>query len=124
MAMKTTAAPILRRFGFKQILVINAVLSGIFIGIPALFTPVTPHGLILLLLLVGGFFKSLQFTSINSLAYADIEPRAMSAATSFASVAQQLSMSVGGCRCPVLEIQRHDARTWRCSRAISLRPSS
>jgi MFS family permease len=108
MAMKTTAAPILRRFGFKHVLVINAVLSGIFIAIPALFTPLTPHGLVLLLLLVGGFFKSLQFTSINTLAYADIEPRAMSAATSFASVAQQLSMSAGvAVGALVLEIQRH-----------------
>jgi len=107
-AMKTTAAPILRRFGFKQVLVINAVVSAIFIGVPALFTPITPHGLILLLLLVGGFFKSLQFTSINTLAYADIEPRAMSAATSFASVAQQLSMSAGvAVGALVLETQRH-----------------
>ena len=38
-AMKTTAAPILRRFGFKQVLVINAVGSAIFIGVPAMFTP-------------------------------------------------------------------------------------
>jgi EmrB/QacA subfamily drug resistance transporter len=107
-AMKTTAAPILRRFGFKQVLVINAVVSAIFIGMPALFTPITPHGLILLLLLVGGFFRSLQFTSINTLAYADIEPRAMSAATSFASVAQQLSMSAGvAVGALVLETQRH-----------------
>jgi MFS family permease len=107
-AMKTTAAPILRRFGFKQVLVINALVSAIFIGVPAMFTPITPHGLILLLLLVGGFFKSLQFTSINTLAYADIEPRAMSAATSFASVAQQLSMSAGvAVGALVLEIQRH-----------------
>jgi MFS family permease len=107
-AMKTTAAPILRRFGFRQVLVINAVVSAVFIGVPALFTPMTPHGLILLVLLAGGFFKSLQFTSVNTLAYADIEPRAMSAATSFASVAQQLSMSAGvAVGALVLEFQRH-----------------
>ena len=107
-AMKTTAAPILRRFGFKQVLVVNALVSAIFIAATALFTPMTPHGLILLLLLVGGFFKSLQFTSINTLAYADIEPRAMSGATSFASVAQQLSMSAGvAVGALVLEIERH-----------------
>jgi MFS family permease len=107
-AMKTTAAPILRRFGFRQVLVINAMVSAVFIGVPALFTPMTPHGVILLVLLAGGFFKSLQFTSVNTLAYADIEPRAMSAATSFASVAQQLSMSAGvAVGALVLEIQRH-----------------
>ncbi len=94
-AMKTTAAPILRRFGFKHVLVVNAVVSSVFIGAIALFTTATPHALILGVLLVGGFFKSLQFTSINTLAYADIDEKAMSRATSFASVAQQLSLSAG-----------------------------
>jgi MFS family permease len=108
MAMKATAAPILRRFGFRSVLVINAVVSGLFIAATALFTPVTPHAVIFAVLVVGGFFKSLQFTSINSLAYADIEPRAMSRATSFASVAQQLSMSAGvAVGALVLEFQRH-----------------
>lgn len=107
-AMKTTAAPILRRFGFKQVLVVNAFLSAAFIAATALFTETTPHAVILTVLLIGGFFKSLQFTSINSLAYADIEPRAMSRATSFASVAQQLSMSAGvAAGALVLELQRH-----------------
>jgi EmrB/QacA subfamily drug resistance transporter len=94
-AMKTTAAPILRRFGFRRVLVVNAVISSLFIAVAALFTETTPHGVILLLLLAGGFFKSLEFTSINSLAYADIDTKAMSRATSFASVAQQLSLSAG-----------------------------
>jgi MFS family permease len=94
-AMKTTAAPILRRFGFRRVLVVNAVLSSLFIAVAALFTETTPHGVILLLLLAGGFFKSLEFTSINSLAYADIDTKALSRATSFASVAQQLSLSAG-----------------------------
>jgi EmrB/QacA subfamily drug resistance transporter len=107
-AMKTTAGPILRRFGFKQVLVVNAFVSAAFIGATALFTEATPQAVILTVLLVGGFFKSLQFTSINSLAYADIEPRAMSRATSFASVAQQLSMSAGvAVGALVLEFQRH-----------------
>ena len=51
--------------------------------------------LILAVLLAGGFFRSLQFTSINTLAYADIERAQMSRATSFASMAQQLSLSIG-----------------------------
>ena len=109
-AMKTTAAPIIRRYGFKTVLVVNALTSGMFIATTALFTPVTPHAVIFTVLVVGGFFKSLQFTSINSLAYADIESRAMSRATSFASVAQQLSLSAGvAVGALVLELQRH----WR-----------
>jgi EmrB/QacA subfamily drug resistance transporter len=106
--MKTTAGPILRRFGFKSVLVANALLSSLFIGAAALFTPVTPPAVMLTVLLIGGFFKSLQFTSINSLAYADIEPREMSRATSFASVVQQLSLSAGvAIGALVLEMERH-----------------
>ncbi len=106
-AMKTTAAPILRRFGFKRVLVTNAVVSSCFLAAIALFTAGTPHGVVLAVLLVGGFFKSLEFTSINSLAYADIDAKAMSRATSFASVVQQLSLSAGvAIGALVLEVQR------------------
>jgi len=94
-AMKATAAPIIRQFGFKRVLVSNAVISSFFIAAVALFTVGTPHIVVLAVLLVGGFFKSLEFTSINSIAYADIDAKAMSRATSFASVAQQLSLSAG-----------------------------
>jgi len=106
-AMKTTAAPILRRFGFKRVLVTNAVVSSLFLAAIALFTAGTPHWVILAVLLVGGFLKSLEFTSINSIAYADIDSKAMSRATSFASVAQQLSLSAGvAIGALVLEAQR------------------
>ncbi len=106
-AMKTTAAPIIRRFGFKRILVTNAAVSSLFIAAIALFTAGTPHGIVLAVLLVGGFFKSLQFTGINTIAYADIDTGAMSRATSFATVAQQLSLSAGvAVGALVLEIER------------------
>ena len=105
-AMKTTAAPIIRHFGFKRVLVTNAMVSSLFLAAVALFTAGTPHAVVLAVLLVGGFFKSLEFTSINAIAYADIDNKAMSRATSFASVAQQLSLSAG---------RRHSAR-W-CSRS-------
>ena len=95
MLMKTTARPILRRFGFKRVLVCNAALSGVFMVVYGLFRPSTPEWLLWAALLAGGFFRSLQFTSINALAYADIDAPAMSRATSFASVAQQLSLSTG-----------------------------
>ena len=94
-AMKATASPILDRFGFKRVLVVNALIGAAFIGINALFSPATSNPLILAVLLVGGYFRSLQFTGINAIAYADINPERMSRAVSFASVAQQLSLSVG-----------------------------
>jgi MFS family permease len=106
-AMKTTAAPIIRYFGFKRVLVFNAVFSSAFLAVVALFTAATPSAVILAVLLVGGFFKSLEFTSVNSIAYADIDDKAMSRATSFASVAQQLALSMGvAIGALVLEVER------------------
>ena len=95
MLMKTTAKPVLRRFGFRRVLVWNAALSSLFMVAYGLFRPTTPEWLLWAALLGGGFFRSLQFTSINAIAYADIDAPAMSRATSFASVAQQLSLSTG-----------------------------
>jgi EmrB/QacA subfamily drug resistance transporter len=93
--MKIAATPILEHFGFRRILTMNAALSSAFIVVYALFTPETPHLVILAVLLVGGFFRSLQFTAINSIAYADIAAANMSQATSFASAGHQLSLSLG-----------------------------
>ncbi|MFO1103950.1 MAG: DHA2 family efflux MFS transporter permease subunit [Methylocystis sp.] len=94
-AMKTTAQPILRIFGFRRVLLVNTVLCAGFLAFNATFTATTPHLLIMAALLVGGFFRSLEFTALNALAYADVGQEAMSRATSFASVAQQLSLSTG-----------------------------
>jgi len=95
MAMKLTAGPILKLFGFRRVLLANALISAAFLAAAGLFQPTTPHLVILVVLLVGGFFRSLQFTSINVLGYADIERAQMSRATSFASMMQQLSLTVG-----------------------------
>lgn len=95
MAMKATASPILNTFGFKRVLVVNGLVGASFIGANALFAPSTPLPLMLAVLLVGGFFRSLQFTAVNAMAYADIPSERMSHAVSFASVVQQLSLSVG-----------------------------
>ena len=93
--MKFTASTALRWFGFRRTLVVNALVSGAFMASYALFTPTTPHWLIFLALLAGGFFRSLEFTALNAISYADIDPPRMSRATSFASVSQQMSGAVG-----------------------------
>ena len=95
MLMKATAAPIIRRFGFRNVLIVNALVSSAFLAATGFFTAGTAHAVIIATLLAGGFFRSLEFTSINALAYADIQQRDMSRATSFASVAQQVSLSLG-----------------------------
>ena len=94
LVMKTTAPPILRRFGFRSVLVVNGVICAATYMIYALFKPDTPHWIIMTALAVGGFFRSLQFTSLNGMAYADIEQEQMSRATTTSSMAQQVMQSV------------------------------
>jgi EmrB/QacA subfamily drug resistance transporter len=95
MLMKFSATAILRRFGFRQVLIVNALISGIFLASYGFFTQTTPGWLILAALLLGGFFRSLEFTALNAIGYADIAPAKMSRATSFSSVSQQMSQTVG-----------------------------
>ena len=94
-AMKTTAQPIINRFGFRRVLIVNALISAGFLFSYAFFTPTTPRMTILLVILIGGFFRSLEFTALNAIAFADIAPYDMSNATSFAAVGQQLALSTG-----------------------------
>src|SRR5262249_60767195 len=61
----------------------------------ATFTPGVSFAWIVGVLIVGGFFRSLEFTSLNTIAYADVDNRHMSRATSLVAVAQQVSISVG-----------------------------
>jgi EmrB/QacA subfamily drug resistance transporter len=95
MGMKWATAAILRRFGFRTILVINSVISSAFLAVCAAFTATTPIAVMVALLLVGGFFRSLQFTSINTIAYAEVDHSRVSRATALVSVAQQLAVSAG-----------------------------
>ena len=60
-----------------------------------LFNPATPHWLIYMILLTGGFFRSLQFTALNGVAYADIDAAQMSRASTMSTMGQQLSQSMG-----------------------------
>jgi EmrB/QacA subfamily drug resistance transporter len=93
--MKTAAGSVLRRYGFRRVLVVNSLLSAFSMAAPALFTPDTPISIIVVVLFIGGFFRSLQFTAINAITYAEIEQPEMSQATSLSSVLQQVSLSLG-----------------------------
>lgn len=95
MGMKTLANRIIRTFGFRNMMTVNAVVSAAFLAACALFTITTPLSLIFIILVVGGFFRSLEFTAINTVAYAEIEPAQMSRATTLVSVNQQLAVSAG-----------------------------
>jgi EmrB/QacA subfamily drug resistance transporter len=93
--MKATAASALQRFGFKRVLLVNGVLASLLLAATGLFTVATPQLLMMAVLFCGGFFRSLQFTAANALAYADVSQAQLSRATSFYAVAQQLSLSAG-----------------------------
>jgi EmrB/QacA subfamily drug resistance transporter len=95
LGMKTAAPRILARFGFKRTLSVNSLIVAVMFMAYALFKPGTPHWLIYVVLLTGGFFRSLQFTSLNGLAFADVEPPLMSRASTLSTMGQQLSQSIG-----------------------------
>ncbi len=95
MLNKTMVSGMLRRFGFRNLLAGNSLILGPLIAGLAAFTASTPHWILWVYLIAYGFVRSVQFTSVNALAYADLAPTIMSKGTSLASVMQQLSMSFG-----------------------------
>lgn len=96
--MKLIVTHVIGRFGFRPILTRNALLTGAFVIICGFFQADTPVWLIIAVLFVGGVFRSLQFTAVNTLTYADLSSADMSRASSFAAMAQQLGISLGvGC---------------------------
>lgn len=113
--MKLTAAPVLRAVGFRRALLVNTVLCSAFTGSYGFFELDTPIPLIVALLLAGGFFRSLQFTALNTLAYADIPEPEMSRATTLASVGQQLSLTLGVATGALL---LHATLVWRGAGAL------
>lgn len=95
MGMKMASQGLLKRLGYRQILTINTVCAGVTIGLFSLVGPGTPLVFIVLIGLMQGFFNSMQFSSMNSLAYADVSEGDSSMASTIASSFQQLSMSFG-----------------------------
>jgi EmrB/QacA subfamily drug resistance transporter len=86
---------VLRRVGFRRLLGYNALLSALAIASFGLFTMRTPHAVIFLVLLIGGGFHAMQFTSLNALSYAEVPDREVSRATSLFATIQQLSLGMG-----------------------------
>jgi len=95
LVMKTAAPPILSRFGFRNTLSVNAVIVGVSFMAYAILTKSTPHWIIYMILLTGGFFRSLQFTALNGLAFAEIDGPQMSRASTMSTMGQRLAQSIG-----------------------------
>jgi EmrB/QacA subfamily drug resistance transporter len=95
MSLKITMPKILKRFGYRAVLVSNTLIIGAMILGFSTIGVGTPVWLIVTQLFAYGFFTSLQYTSMNTLVYAEIDEEAASAASSIASTMQQMSISFG-----------------------------
>lgn len=93
--MKPLTSPILRRYGFRGVLVGNGLLQGATMLACAALTPATPAAAVIALLVVSGASRSLQFTALGTLAFADVPKPMMSAANTLFSVAFQLAIGLG-----------------------------
>jgi EmrB/QacA subfamily drug resistance transporter len=94
-SMKFGAARLIRRFGFRRLLLVNGALASVSIAVMGLLTGTTPYLLMVALLFIGGFLRSLQFTAMNAMSYSDVDNDGMSYATTFYTVSQQISLSAG-----------------------------
>ncbi len=92
---KMTIHRVLRRFGYRMQTFGTALIAAVSLLVCGFFTAGTPAWAITAILLVGGYFRSLQFTSLNSLTFCEIPPSKMSAATTFSTMVQQLCNGVG-----------------------------
>src|SRR5262249_58169583 len=95
MGMKTVIPIILRRWGFRRVLIVNVLISAVLVAACATFQPGVSFAWIVGILIAGGFFRSLEFTSLNTIAYADVDNRLMSRAPSPVAGGPQGSISVG-----------------------------
>ena len=95
LAIKTVTTGILRRFGFRRIMVANGILAALAIGACGFLTRDTPHWLVGLVLLLGGAFRSMQFTSLSAIQFADVPAGRMARANTLASMVQQLTLGLG-----------------------------
>ncbi len=95
MGLKVTIPWILARLGYRRVLLWNTMLLGLVIVLFGTVSAGTPVAVIVAQALAFGFFSSLQYTSMNTLTYADVAPADASMASTLASTVQQLSMSFG-----------------------------
>jgi MFS family permease len=117
MSMKLTARPIIRRFGFRNVIIVDTLIGAATIAMCAFFTAATPLALIFVFLLIAGYFQSLQFTATQAMTYADIPQTQMSTVSSIASMTQQLSRGFG---ISFVAVLLHLSLVWRGAGNLAL----
>ena len=95
MFMKTLTVLILKRYGFRQVMIVNALVSSSALAVYGAFTAQTPHALVIVILILSGCLRSLQFTAVGAIGFADISKELISQASSLQSMTQRLAQSLG-----------------------------
>ena len=95
LTIKPATTPLIRWLGFRRLLLINGALNVCSLLACALLTPQTPVWAIMLILYLGGMFRSIQFTGVSTLAFADVPAAQMSDANTLFSTASQLAVGLG-----------------------------
>jgi hypothetical protein len=95
MSLKLTMPLILKAFGYRRVLIVNTLALGLMIFLFSTIDTGTPVWMIVLMAFAYGFLTSLQYTSMNTLAYADVNEREASGASTIASTVQQMAISFG-----------------------------
>ena len=95
LAMKTVTTPMLRRFGFRRVMLVNGVLVAGSIAACALLARETSYWLVAAILFAGGAFRSMQFTSLATIQFADIPNHRVADANTLAAIVQQLMLGLG-----------------------------
>jgi EmrB/QacA subfamily drug resistance transporter len=95
LGMKAVTTPILRRFGFRTVLGVNGLIAALSIVACGFLTPGTPQPVIHALLFAAGLSRSMEFTALNTLSFADIGPAQRSSASTLSSMLQQVAMLLG-----------------------------
>jgi MFS family permease len=86
---------VLHRFGFRQTLLVNGLLNAAVILACAVISPATPVPVIMGLLFVSGLTRSMQFTTLATIAFADVPADRMNGANTLSNIAQPLGMALG-----------------------------
>lgn len=95
LTIKPATTPLIRWLGFRKLLLINGGLNVLSLLACAFLTPQTPVWLIMLILYLGGVFRSIQFTAVSTLAFSDVPSAQMSYANTLFSTATQLAVGLG-----------------------------
>ena len=95
LGMKALTTPILKRFGFRNVAITAASCAGLMTIACGFLTPSTPLALILVIVFAYGLARSMQFSTLATLAYADIPPTLMSTASTLWSAAAQMTIGMG-----------------------------